>query len=493
MDETDAQKKLVERKEHLPEGAINRRAFLQTVEILGISVGVGEMLAACGLRPTATPYPTAFNPADNNPAYDPTLIAIGQGTRMPGAPSAPAGEAAPALATTSPKKISKKISWMCVSCGQRLPTAEALKTHALEMHSKRLPEIRRVEKPTYSEFLVGQVERFDERNTAFSRTAWDEEYLAKFKQAIAKGMAKAAQFSPEEQWAAFEGHALVAGSIYVDDAVGSLDESYSGYNGHMKDVGGLYGWDDPVNPAQFPVSDPTWMSERIKTVAKFYGADLVGITKVNPLWVYSNYFDSASGKSGPIEMPYPYAIVMGIEMSWDEINKSPRYEASAATALGYSRMAELSASLAKYIRALGYPALSCGNDTAQSIPLAIDAGLGEHGRNGLLLTPEFGPRQRLCKVFTRLPLLPDQPVDFGSGSYCEKCHACSSSCPARAIPTGDRTIEPTSVSNRPGIKRWTVNVSNCLLFWQENGGVDCSNCISSCPWALRSLRDWLET
>jgi len=36
----------------------------------------------------------------------------------------------------------------------------------------------------------------------------------------------------------------------------------------------------------------------------------------------------------------------------------------------------------------------------------VDAGLGELGRNGLLVTPEFGSRVRLCKVFTELPLQP---------------------------------------------------------------------------------------
>ena len=83
---------------------------------------------------------------------------------------------------------------------------------------------------------------------------------------------------------------------------------------------------------------------------------------------------------------------------------------SAVTALTYSRMAEIAASLAAYIRALGYPAIPCGNDTLQSIPLAIDAGLGEMGRNGLMLTPEYGPRLRICKVFTDLPLARISPL-----------------------------------------------------------------------------------
>lgn len=471
-------------KESLRSGVIDRRTFLRGLKTLGISIGLGETLSACGIKLSSTPYPTPYHPVID----DPTLIAVGKGAK--GRSTSPETVDASPTSTTKPEK---KLAWLCVSCGLQFPTTEALQTHALAMHSKRMPEIKHVDQPTYSQFITGKVERFDERNIVFSRLAWDEEYLAKFQKAVAKGMEKAARLSPDEQMAALEGQALVAGAIYVDDTAGVFDPSYGGYNGHMKDVGGLYGWDDPVSPTQFPVSDRAWMAARIKAVARLYGADLVGITKVNPLWVYSNTFNAATGKSDTVDMPYPYAIVMGIEMSWDEINKSPRYEASAATALGYSRMAELSASLAKYIRALGYPALSCGNDTAQSIPLAIDAGLGEHGRNGLLLTPQFGPRQRLCKVFTSLPMEVDKPIDFGSGGYCDKCHACASSCPARAIPKGDRTEEPTSISNRTGIKRWTVNVSDCLLFWQENGGVDCSNCISSCPWALRSQRDWLQT
>ena len=50
-------------------------------------------------------------------------------------------------------------------------------------------------------------------------------------------------------------------------------------------------------------------------------------------------------------------------MKWDGIHLSPGPEASAATALAYSQMAELSSSLAKYIQMLGYEAIPSGNDT----------------------------------------------------------------------------------------------------------------------------------
>ena len=48
-----------------------------------------------------------------------------------------------------------------------------------------------------------------------------------------------------------------------------------------------------------------------------------------------------------------------------------------------------------------------------SIPIAIDAGLGELGRNGLLVTPKYGPRVRLAKILTNMPLVPDSPIRFG--------------------------------------------------------------------------------
>jgi epoxyqueuosine reductase len=474
---SDYKQRVAELKHLYSHGKLSRRDFIRSAALFGLSLGASEILTACGLRATPTPYPTAYDPAPDDPA----VIAAGKRLGPPTAyGTAEPGQSVEAVQrpTATP---AKSFSWMCVSCGERFPNAEKLARHAVEIHGKRLPAIQQVEQPTYSPFLVGDVERFDERNTIFSRLTWDEKYQARVQTATMK--------APEGD---LEGQALVAGAIYVDDTAGALHPYYPGYFGHVREDAGLYGWDDPVNPVQFPVEDPAWMSERIKTVARLYGASLVGITQVNPLWVYSHYYEAVTGNYGELKLPFKYAIVMGIEMDWETINTSPGYPASAATALAYSRMAELSPSLAKYIRMLGYAAIPCGNDSTQSIPLAIDAGFGEIGRNGLLLTPEFGPRQRLCKVLTNLPLVPDKPIDFGMVKYCESCHACAKSCPVDAIPSGDRSTEPTSISNRKGILRWTVNVEKCYLFWSENGA-DCCNCVASCPWALRSPRDWIET
>ena len=397
--------KLIELKEQLNSGKISRREFTRAIALLGVTLGAGEILAACSPSPdqtiTATPtYPFGGDVENNNKFDESELLDLEPATTY--------NYPTPNHPTPTPGQT-EKILWRCDECGELFTNQDYFKVHAAKLHVKRMPVVHRVDEPTYKQWIVGKIERFDERNTCFNRALWDSPYQTKLNQAIAR--------APKDDWVRFEGRALAAGAIFVDDKAGSIDPRYYGYNGHVRGGGGLYDWDEPANSVQYPISDPAEMSARVKEVAKFYGADLVGITEVDQNWVYSNYFEGATGANGPLEIPYKYAIVMGIEMDWNEINTSPDLPASAATALAYSKMPILAGSLAKYVRMLGYEAIPCGNDTTQSIPLAIDAGLGELGRNGLLLSPEFGPRQRICKVLTSMPLAVDKPIDFGIQKY----------------------------------------------------------------------------
>lgn len=64
------------------------------------------------------------------------------------------------------------------------------------------------------------------------------------------------------------------------------------------------------------------------------------------------------------------------------------------------------------------------------------AGLGELGLSKLLLTPRFGPRQRVFAVLTDAQLEPD-PLVTG---ICDECGECAAGCPSGAIPT-ERDVE----------------------------------------------------
>jgi epoxyqueuosine reductase QueG len=61
--------------------------------------------------------------------------------------------------------------------------------------------------------------------------------------------------------------------------------------------------------------------------------------------------------------------------------------------------------------------------------LAVKAGLGWIGRNNLLVSPQFGSRQRLITVLTNMPLKSDEPLPWGCGN----CRACIASCPSQSI------------------------------------------------------------
>nr|HDO80480.1 reductive dehalogenase [Candidatus Bathyarchaeota archaeon] len=235
----------------------------------------------------------------------------------------------------------------------------------------------------------------------------------------------------------------------------------------------------------------------VKRAALAYGAGMVGVCELDRRWVYSHQWNREAMREKEVvfedvDEPYEtddkyvipedvrYAVVMVVPMDVEMLKLSPTPIADAATGLGYSRAVALAASLAEFIRGLGYTAIPCVNDTALSIPLAISAGLGQLGRSGLLITPKYGPAVRICKVLTSLPLAPDRPVDYGITSFCEKCTRCAESCPVGAISFGERTTEARTISNNPGVLKWPIDPEKCISYWMQNG-LSCSTCIRVCP------------
>jgi len=220
----------------------------------------------------------------------------------------------------------------------------------------------------------------------------------------------------------------------------------------------------------------------VKKAARFFGANLVGIAELDQKWMYTH---NRRGEPYKVPKEFKRTIVMGIEMDYDAIATSPTFTSSATTGLGYSMMAFVETELVSFIQRFGYNAIPCGNDVGISVPMAIDAGLGQYGRHGLLITKAYGPRIRIAKVLTDLPLLTDSPDrDFCKAvvKFCETCEKCAHNCPSRSIPFGkEQTWIGKTKSNNSGIEKWYVNVETCYGFWIENGS-ECSNCIRSCPY-----------
>jgi ferredoxin len=135
--------------------------------------------------------------------------------------------------------------------------------------------------------------------------------------------------------------------------------------------------------------------------------------------------------------------------------------------------------LADLIRRLGYQARAHVDGLYRVIcPLvARDAGLGEFGRMGLLMTPRLGPRVRIAVVTTDLPLATDPPApDLTAIDFCLQCRKCADSCPSRAISFG----APEEDEN--GVLRWRIDAEACFTLWGRLG-TDCARCMAVCPFS----------
>jgi len=219
-----------------------------------------------------------------------------------------------------------------------------------------------IKKPKYQ--AIGPLKRFNQKYTTLSRTSWDPSFQ-KLKRKYQNTRDERIQ---KENL--LEDYALRDASWYVANTLGTFagrDASWYVANtlgtfaGFMHGNDGLYSWkslevpeenlDSETKFRKVKVCNPAATSTKIKSAARFYGADLVGIAGLNEFWVYSHSYNRLTGQNDPIRLrkQYKFAIVMAIEMDYDKFAVSD-IGASAATGLVYSKMAFVSSLLAQFIR-----------------------------------------------------------------------------------------------------------------------------------------------
>jgi len=223
------------------------------------------------------------------------------------------------------------------------------------------------------------------------------------------------------------------------------------------------------------------ITAKIKAYAKLLGADLVGISRLDQAFIYSHrgrkiYPEEPYGKK--IDLNHRFAITLAFREDPKIVRTAPYPSEMIETGAVYLRSAVVSVVLAEYIRSLGHPARAhhFRNYQVLPVPLAVEAGLGELGRCGFLITKEFGNCLRLSTVTTDLGLECDKPVDIGIQDFCEMCKLCADVCPSGAIPDGGMTTVR-------GFERWKLDEVKCINYWNKIGS-DCGMCIGSCPWSL---------
>ena len=330
--------------------------------------------------------------------------------------------------------------------------------------------------------------RFSQKNDIFSRSFWDETVRTPESDRFYESYRR-----PLRQWRHVDGYgqkdfALRNAGWHVADFFAERLEPENRREGFLDFLTAQR----PGAEQQQEIESPDAMAAEIKKAARLFGADLVGITYYDDRWVYTHKYSRISEDELTLDLPDDLSSVVVVchEMDHDLLRTVPSALSGTATGVGYSKDVVTLLALAQYIRNLGFRAYASMNDTASSIPYAIKAGLGEYGRHGLLIAPGLGPRLRIGKIFTDLPLAHDRPIQFGVKKFCDICRRCSDACPPKAIANGEASDEVHNRSNLEGVTKWTTDAEKCFGFWVSQV-TDCSICVRVCPYN-RDYPRWIE-
>lgn len=310
------------------------------------------------------------------------------------------------------------------------------------------------------------LKRYDERDTVFSRrtlkpgTDLFEEYYKR----------NPDKTEPDIRWRDKPG-LLKAGSKYYDPILFAAADSI------FEKVDKLQSGIEGETVAQRIEVNAREISETMKKMVLGWGAHSFGITELRDYHIYS--IGGRGDRYGQVFFKdHQYAIVLTVEMDHSMMKSAPAAPTILESARQYLNAGTMAVQLAEFIRSLGYPARAHIDANYKVIcPLvAKDAGLGEIGRLGLLMTPKLGPRIRIAVVTTDIPLStskyqPDPTII----DFCRHCRKCALVCPGQSISyDSERKID--------GVKRWQINSESCYTFWCI-AGTDCGKCIIICPYS----------
>ena len=156
--------------------------------------------------------------------------------------------------------------------------------------------------------------------------------------------------------------------------------------------------DGSVFPTKAELHSPEITSSHVKGMAQYFGAELVGIAKLDNL----SSLPPGEGKGeGDNRETYPFAIICAVHADYD-----PRTARGIGGQVPAQNGLFITFVLTAWIRELGFRASAAPDSDADK--LAAAAGLGTLSSDGRLVTPKFGANVYIANVVrTDLPLAAD--------------------------------------------------------------------------------------
>ena len=217
-----------------------------------------------------------------------------------------------------------------------------------------------------------------------------------------------------------------------------------------------------------PTSEPDGedVTEEIRKKALDLGYGEVGFTRNDRHYVYQS-------RKSAMKRGLPNAICLALEQDYVKTQTIPSMDAEDTHFGTYFDQGPLTTELVSFIHSLGYRCQVSGPTWhyGPMIPMFVQAGLGQLGANGQLLSPHFGSRARLQIIYTDANLTLDSPIDYGIHSFCQECKVCVDRCPGRAL-TSEKVWYRGIEKNKLAFKR-------CRPIMAEYEG--CGICMKVCP------------
>jgi len=238
---------------------------------------------------------------------------------------------------------------------------------------------------------------------------------------------------------------------------------------------------NPVARKVAPIPhDPELLTHHIKAAGYFLKADIMATCQVPESAYYSH-----DRYGNPIEARTQNAIVIVMAKPWQAMRASTGSDwmGDPISFQAYQHLGLVAETLANYVRRLGWDASPqygpsfVDRYVVLMPPLLLLAGVGEVSRAGIVLNPYLGLGYKAAAVLTDMPLVPDQPVDFGLQRFCQDCGICAENCPSQAISAGDKVMYN-------GYETWKLDTRRCASFnFTNKKGTMCNRCVKSCPWS----------
>ena len=305
--------------------------------------------------------------------------------------------------------------------------------------------LKHVEKPTTA--LTDEIQRIDMRNTAYGLAARGE-----YGPAVQRGVQKSLPGK----------YPLSAAQKDVIDYIALMESN-------------------PVAPEKAPIPhDPEILTGHIKSFGYFLKADVMGTCKVPESAYYSH-----DKQGNPIDVRYENAVIIVMRKELKAVRASSGHDwmGDPISFQAYQHLGMVAETIANYIRRLGWDASAqygpsfVNRYSVLLPPLLLAAGIGEVSRVGIILNPFLGLAFKAAAVLTDMPLVPDQPIDFGLQKFCQDCKICAEACPSNAIRTGDKVMYN-------GYETWKLDTRRCASFnFTNKKGTMCNTCVKSCPWS----------